>query len=46
MVREFEWQEMPGHEVDFAEKTEFTVVMKKPLCPRLVPRRIQSTKHI
>ncbi|KAF8722394.1 hypothetical protein HU200_022506 [Digitaria exilis] len=42
MVREFEWQEVPGEEVDFAEKNEFTTVMKKPLRPRLVPRRIQS----
>ncbi|KAF6994902.1 hypothetical protein CFC21_011501 [Triticum aestivum] len=39
MVREFEWQEVAGEEVDFAEKNEFTVVMKKPLRPRLVPRR-------
>uniref|UniRef100_A0ACD5U529 Uncharacterized protein n=1 Tax=Avena sativa TaxID=4498 RepID=A0ACD5U529_AVESA len=38
MVREFEWQEVPGNEVDFAEKPEFTVVMKKPLRPLLVPR--------
>ncbi|OEL17381.1 Cytochrome P450 89A2 [Dichanthelium oligosanthes] len=38
MVREFEWHEVPGDEVDFAEKNEFTVVMKKPLRPRLVPR--------
>ncbi|CAL5064903.1 unnamed protein product [Urochloa decumbens] len=39
MARDFEWLEVPGHEVDFAEKNEFTVVMKKPLRPRLVPRR-------
>ncbi|KQJ97397.1 cytochrome P450 89A2 [Brachypodium distachyon] len=39
MVREFEWHEVAGHEVDFTEKTEFTVVMKNPLRPRLVPRR-------
>ncbi|CAM0956516.1 unnamed protein product [Alopecurus aequalis] len=39
MVREFEWQEVAGEEVDFTEKLEFTVVMKKPLRPRLVPRR-------
>ena len=39
MVREYEWKEVPGDEVDFAEKNEFTVVMKKPLRPRLVPRR-------
>ncbi|CAN6298804.1 unnamed protein product [Urochloa humidicola] len=44
MVREFEWHEVPGEEVDFAEKNEFTVVMKKPLRPRLVPRRIQSAR--
>jgi len=42
MVREFEWQEVPGEEVDFAEKNEFTTVMKKPLRPRLVPRRTRS----
>ncbi|CAN6162317.1 unnamed protein product [Urochloa humidicola] len=39
MVRDFEWREVAGHEVDFTEKNEFTVVMKKPLRPRLVPRR-------
>ena len=39
MVLEYEWKEVPGHEVDFAEKNEFTVVMKKPLRPRLAPRR-------
>ncbi|CAL5088882.1 unnamed protein product [Urochloa decumbens] len=39
MARDFEWLEVPGHEVDFAEKNEFTVVMKKPLRPRLVPWR-------
>ncbi|XP_066400246.1 cytochrome P450 89A2-like [Miscanthus floridulus] len=38
MVREFEWREAPGHEVEFGEKSEFTTVMKKPLRPRLVPR--------
>jgi cytochrome P450 len=38
MVREFEWHEVTGEEVDFAEKPEFTVVMKKPLRPRLVSR--------
>jgi cytochrome P450 len=39
MVREFEWREAPGDEVEFGEKSEFTTVMKKPLRPRLVPRR-------
>ncbi|KAL6642830.1 hypothetical protein ACP70R_021011 [Stipagrostis hirtigluma subsp. patula] len=38
MVKEFEWKEAAGEEVDFAEKREFTTVMKKPLRPRLVPR--------
>ncbi|XP_020171196.1 cytochrome P450 89A2-like [Aegilops tauschii subsp. strangulata] len=38
MVREFEWKEVAGDEVDFAEKREFTCVMQKPLRPRLVPR--------
>ncbi|KAJ1294842.1 hypothetical protein BS78_01G177400 [Paspalum vaginatum] len=38
MVKEFEWKEVPGDEVDFSEKREFTTVMKKPLRPRLVPR--------
>jgi cytochrome P450 len=41
LVREFEWQEVPGEEVDLAESHEITTVMKKPLRPRLVPRRIQ-----
>ncbi|KAF0928773.1 hypothetical protein E2562_010652 [Oryza meyeriana var. granulata] len=39
MVREFEWKEVAGDEVDFAEKREFTTVMAKPLRARLVPRR-------
>ncbi|KAE8769573.1 Cytochrome P450 89A2 [Hordeum vulgare] len=42
MVKEFEWQEVAGEEVDFAEKNEFTVVMKKPLRSRLVPRTSRS----
>ncbi|CAL5088876.1 unnamed protein product [Urochloa decumbens] len=45
MVRDFEWLDVPGHEVDFAAKNEFTVVMKKPLRPRLVPRRTDSDKY-
>jgi cytochrome P450 len=39
MVMEFEWKEVEGLEVEFAEKREFTTVMAKPLRPRLVPRR-------
>ncbi|KAB8113314.1 hypothetical protein EE612_052278, partial [Oryza sativa] len=39
MVREFEWKEVAGDEVEFAEKREFTTVMAKPLRARLVPRR-------
>ncbi|CAN6324575.1 unnamed protein product [Urochloa humidicola] len=42
MVREFEWREVPGHEVDFTEKNEFTVVMKNPLRAHLVPRRTMT----
>ncbi|KAI4999099.1 hypothetical protein ZWY2020_059852 [Hordeum vulgare] len=38
LVKEFEWQEVAGDEVDLAEKPEFTVVMAKPLCARLVQR--------
>ncbi|VAH08329.1 unnamed protein product [Triticum turgidum subsp. durum] len=38
MVKEFEWKEVAGHEVDLAEKREFTTVMANPLRPRLVPR--------
>ncbi|WVZ59582.1 hypothetical protein U9M48_009702 [Paspalum notatum var. saurae] len=38
LVREFEWKEVPGDEVDFTETREFTTVMKKPLRARLVRR--------
>uniref|UniRef100_A0ACD5TGM1 Uncharacterized protein n=1 Tax=Avena sativa TaxID=4498 RepID=A0ACD5TGM1_AVESA len=38
MVKEFEWKEVAGKEVDFSEKREFTTVMANPLHPRLVPR--------
>ncbi|KAE8786924.1 cytochrome P450 89A2-like [Hordeum vulgare] len=48
MVREFEWKEAAGHEVDLAEKLEFMVVMEKPLRPRLVPRKpnMQTQQHL
>uniref|UniRef100_A0A0D9X4G6 Cytochrome P450 n=1 Tax=Leersia perrieri TaxID=77586 RepID=A0A0D9X4G6_9ORYZ len=39
LVREFEWREVAGDEVDLAEKLEFTVVMKKPLKAIAVPLR-------
>ncbi|CAD5318374.1 unnamed protein product [Arabidopsis thaliana] len=39
MVREFEWKEVQGHEVDLTEKFEFTVVMKHSLKALAVPRR-------
>ncbi|CAH8256875.1 unnamed protein product [Arabidopsis lyrata] len=39
MVREFQWKEVEGHEVDLTEKLEFTVVMKHPLRVVVVPRR-------
>ncbi|GJN39663.1 hypothetical protein PR202_gb28795 [Eleusine coracana subsp. coracana] len=39
LVREFEWREVEGEEVDLTEKLEFTVVMKRPLKARAVPLR-------
>ncbi|XP_010452364.1 PREDICTED: cytochrome P450 77A4-like [Camelina sativa] len=39
MVQEFEWSAYPsGSEIDFAGKTEFTVVMKNPLRAKVKPR--------
>jgi cytochrome P450 len=38
LIGEFEWKEVPGDEVDFAETREFTTVMKKPLRAQLVRR--------
>ncbi|EMS52957.1 Cytochrome P450 89A2 [Triticum urartu] len=39
LVREFEWREEAGEEVDLTEKLEFTVVMRRPLKARAVPLR-------
>ncbi|KAJ1267268.1 hypothetical protein BS78_07G044000 [Paspalum vaginatum] len=39
LVREFEWREPDGEEVDLTEKLEFTVVMKRPLRATAVPLR-------
>ena len=39
LVREFEWREAAGEEVDLTEKLEFTVVMRRPLRARAVPLR-------
>ncbi|KAL5221794.1 hypothetical protein ABZP36_026507 [Zizania latifolia] len=39
LVREFEWREVAGEEVDLSEKLEFTVVMKRPLKATAVPLR-------
>uniref|UniRef100_J3MQE1 Cytochrome P450 n=2 Tax=Oryza brachyantha TaxID=4533 RepID=J3MQE1_ORYBR len=39
LVREFEWREVAGEEVDLTEKLEFTVVMKRPLKATAVPLR-------
>ncbi|KAF8722393.1 hypothetical protein HU200_022505 [Digitaria exilis] len=39
LMREFEWHEVPGDEVDMAERHEITTVMKKP-ASCLVPRRM------
>ena len=38
LVREFEWKEVQGDQVDLAETREFTTVMKKPLRAQLVRR--------
>uniref|UniRef100_J3N431 Cytochrome P450 n=2 Tax=Oryza brachyantha TaxID=4533 RepID=J3N431_ORYBR len=38
LVKEFEWKEVAGDEVDFAEKGEFTTVMAKPLRAQLIKR--------
>ncbi|KAJ3682160.1 hypothetical protein LUZ60_014733 [Juncus effusus] len=38
LVKEFEWKEIEGEEIDLDEKIEFTTVMKNPLKARLVPR--------
>ncbi|CAA7406775.1 unnamed protein product [Spirodela intermedia] len=38
LVREFEWKEVEGEQVDMTEKVQFTVVMKTPLKVRLFPR--------
>uniref|UniRef100_A0ACD5TIV9 Uncharacterized protein n=1 Tax=Avena sativa TaxID=4498 RepID=A0ACD5TIV9_AVESA len=38
LCKDFEWYQVPGDEVDLAEKPEFTVVMAEPLRARLVPR--------
>ncbi|CAA0411267.1 unnamed protein product [Arabidopsis thaliana] len=45
LVKEFEWKEVEGYEVDLSEKWEFTVVMKYPLKARAVTRRKKKT-HI
>jgi cytochrome P450 len=37
MVREFEWKEVPGQPVDFAEKLVLTMVMARPLRAMVVP---------
>ena len=39
MVREFEWKEVAGDEVELTVKRGFTCFMEKPLRPRLVPRK-------
>uniref|UniRef100_A0A0E0BCM9 Cytochrome P450 n=1 Tax=Oryza glumipatula TaxID=40148 RepID=A0A0E0BCM9_9ORYZ len=38
LVKEFEWKEVAGDEVDLTEKNEFTAVMAKPLRAQLVKR--------
>ena len=38
-MREFQWCEADGEEVDLAEKLELNVVMKRPLKAKAVPLR-------
>ncbi|KAH7664292.1 Cytochrome P450 E-class group I protein [Dioscorea alata] len=38
LIKEFEWKEVEGEEVDFTEKPQFTVVMKHPLRAHIIPR--------
>ncbi|KAL6127136.1 hypothetical protein ACLB2K_075179 [Fragaria x ananassa] len=38
LVWKFEWKTVEGEDVDFAEKQEFTVVMKNPLKAHISPR--------
>ncbi|EAY79193.1 hypothetical protein OsI_34305 [Oryza sativa Indica Group] len=40
LVKEFEWKEVAGDEVDLTEKNEFTTVMAKPLRAQLVLRSV------
>ncbi|CAL5007834.1 unnamed protein product [Urochloa decumbens] len=37
LVTEFEWSEVPGEPVDFAERQEMSVVMRRPLRAKVVP---------
>ncbi|XP_062196286.1 cytochrome P450 89A2-like [Phragmites australis] len=37
LVREFEWTEVPGEPVQFAERQEMSVVMRRPLRAKVVP---------
>ncbi|CAL5010809.1 unnamed protein product [Urochloa decumbens] len=37
LVTEFEWSEVPGEPVDFAERQEMSVVMRQPLRAKVVP---------
>jgi cytochrome P450 len=38
LVRELEWKEVPGEPVDFTERLEMSLVMKRPLRAIVVPR--------
>ncbi|CAL4997265.1 unnamed protein product [Urochloa decumbens] len=37
LVTEFEWSQVPGEAVDFAERQEMSVVMRQPLRAKVVP---------
>ncbi|KAJ0969063.1 hypothetical protein J5N97_021940 [Dioscorea zingiberensis] len=44
LVREFEWREAEGEEIDLAEKPEFTVVMKNSMRARIIPRHSAAAR--
>ncbi|PUZ50122.1 hypothetical protein GQ55_6G034800 [Panicum hallii var. hallii] len=46
LVREFQWCEADGEEVDLTKKLELTVVMKRPLKAKAVPLRLPPTATI
>ncbi|KAJ1267284.1 hypothetical protein BS78_07G044700 [Paspalum vaginatum] len=46
LVREFEWSEVPGQPVDFAERQEMSVVMRNPLRAKVAPCMLQQAASL